>query len=108
MSDRRSNGHDDLYERLLEAEPEFVAHHQVHYASSALDMAALLSQRHPYLKGDAYETAIDLLDEAGAATRIRRLAKGSGEYEVLLPDIAAVASKKTGLSIEELLREASE
>lgn len=103
MEDR--NGQDDLYKRLIQAESDLAAHHQVHYAASALEISALLASRHPYLKGDQYETALDLLDEAGATIRVKRIVRDSSDPEVRLPDVAAVASKRTGISIEDLLRE---
>lgn len=94
----------DLTDRLIEAQPTYAQHHRVVYNSEALRMSAALAQRHPYLS-DPYETALDLLDEAGANVRTRRLAAEDETHtEVGLLEIVSVASQKTGLSIDELLK----
>lgn len=95
----------DLTDRLIDIQPTYALHHRVVYNSEALRMSAALAQRHPYLSNDPYETALDLLDEAGANVRTRRLAAEDETHtEVGLREIVSVASQKTGLSVDELLK----
>ncbi len=91
--------------RLIDAQSTYAQHHRVVYTSEALRLSAALAERHPYLANDPYETALDLLDEAGAVVRTRRLATEDETHaEVGLREIASVASQKTGLSLDQLLK----
>ncbi len=94
----------DLTDRVIDAQAAYAQHHRVVYNSEALRLSAALAHRHPYLGNDPYETALDLLDESGAIVRTRRLAAQDETHaEVGLREVASVASRKTGLTIEELL-----
>jgi ATP-dependent Clp protease ATP-binding subunit ClpA len=91
--------------RVTKAEPSYAQHHGVTYASEAVRMSAALARRHPYMQEDPYETALDLLDEAGATVRMRRLVTEDGTHDVVGPgEVVTVASRKTGLGRDDLLQ----
>lgn len=98
-------GEDDLLGSLMRVEPQYASHHRVEYAASAIEIAARLAEKHPYAGGDPYQTALDLIDEAGSFVRLQRIVdtEGIGFSEVTLRDVVAVASRKIGLPKEELL-----
>ena len=61
----------------------YEAHHRVKYTDAALDAAAKLAARHlrDYRLPDS---AIDLIDEAGAVTRLKAGATGDGSPEIVV------------------------
>ena len=94
-----------LLERLTEAQVDFARHHQVAYTKEILKAVVVLAKTSPYLRGDVYETALDLLDETGAALRARRLINGEeGVLTVQLQDLAKVVERKTGHSLSDFIR----
>ena len=79
--------------RILQGlRPRYEAHHQVHYSEEAIEAAAKLAARHlrDYRLPDS---AIDVLDEAGAMLRLQRPEAGGRRPEAGSP---AVAKAKAG------------
>jgi ATP-dependent Clp protease ATP-binding subunit ClpA len=70
----------------------YEAHHRVTYTEGALEAAAKLAARHlrDYKLPDS---AIDLIDEAGAVTRLKAPAGAAAAVVVDTPDIEAVAAR---------------
>lgn len=95
----------DLLQRLMEEETKYASHHRVVYELETLKAIALLAKTLPYLRGDAYETALDLLDEAGAEVRVRKLVSSADEIpSVGLRELAPVVSRKTGRSLGDFIQ----
>ena len=77
--------------QILEGlKPNYEAHHQVKYATEAIRAAAELSAKHINEKF-LPDKAIDVLDEAGAAERLRPVEARTGE--VTVHDVERVISK---------------
>lgn len=88
--------------------PHFEKHHQVRYTGPALRSAAELSAR--YLT-DRFlpDKAIDVIDEAGASTRLQPEAKrkktvGVGDIERIVSKIARIPSKSVSMSDKSALK----
>jgi len=65
-------------------------HHRVHYTDAALEAAAKLASRH--LRDSRLpDSAIDLIDEAGAVTKLRSLATMAAASETATEAVAATA-----------------
>ena len=95
-------GSENLLEDIIQAEPQYSAHHHVFYPAETLKGIAVVASKHSYVHGDPYKTALDLLDETGAVVRMRAITREHARHEVDLRDVAHVASKKTGKAIEDL------
>jgi ATP-dependent Clp protease ATP-binding subunit ClpA len=85
----------------------YEAHHGVTYTDAALDAAAKLAARHlrDYRMPDS---AIDLIDEAGAVTRLRTGAPGAiidaGDIEPIVARMARIPARQASSSDRERLR----
>ena len=94
-----------LLDRLIEVEPQYSAHHRVKFAAETLKAIALLAKTLPYRDDDAYETALDLLDEAGAEARVKRIVSNEETIpEVGLPELGPVVVRKTGRSLGDFIQ----
>ncbi len=85
---------DDTVKILQGLAPRYEEHHQVHYTVPALRACAELSARH-LLDRFLPDKAIDLMDEAGAAVRLRRgkdrrKTVGVRDIEVLIARMAQI------------------
>lgn len=83
---------DETVQILKGIRPKYEEHHKVKYTDKALESAAKLSER--YIT-DRYlpDKAIDIMDEAGARTRIRSLNRPP-EVESMAKEIDSVCQKK--------------
>src|SRR6185503_18161444 len=66
-------------------------HHEVDYTDAALESAARLAKRH-LREQRLPDSAIDLLDEAGAAARLARDLEGTGAVERIVVDADKIES----------------
>lgn len=82
--------------------PRYERYHQVHIPQKALDAAVELSVR--YLPGRFLpDKAIDLLDEASAALRIRCEASNSTGTRILtVDDVARVVARASGVPVQRI------
>ena len=96
--------------RILEGlRSRYEAHHQVKYSDAALDAAAKLAARHlrDYRLPDS---AIDLIDEAGAVTRLKRglesgpLVVDASDIEPIVARMARIPARQASASDRERLR----
>ena len=76
---------------------KYEAHHSVRYTDAALEAAAKLASRHlrDYRLPDS---AIDLLDEAGAVTRLQALAGEEAAQIAECPRQRSLGAPRSGLS----------
>jgi ATP-dependent Clp protease ATP-binding subunit ClpA len=79
--------------RILEGlRGRYEDHHQIKYTDAALEAAAKLAARH--LRDSRLpDSAIDLIDEAGAVTRLRKTPEGPGLRLVDVPDVESIAAR---------------
>jgi ATP-dependent Clp protease ATP-binding subunit ClpA len=86
--------------RILEGlRTRYEEHHKVHYTKPAVRAAAELSAKHIT---DRFlpDKAIDVLDEAGAAVKLKKLAKApSGPRTVGVPDIEATVARMARIPV---------
>lgn len=93
---------DETVDILKGLKPQFEKHHNVKYTNQALRCAAELSAR--YLsERQLPDTAIDVIDEAGAKTRLsdekqRKRTIGVKEIENMIADIARIPPKHVSAS----------
>ncbi len=104
---------DETVQILRGLKSHFEAHHAVRYSDNALQAAAKLAARH--LTGRHLpDSAIDLLDEAGAAARIsRHRGKGGSQVDVravetVVARIARIPPKQVDASDRSKLRDLDE
>ena len=98
------DGEAHLLERIKEAEPKYASHHRVIYEAETLKAVALLATALPYLHDDAYETALNLLDEVGAEARVKKLVGSDTDLvQIGLRELAPVVSRKTGRSLGDFI-----
>ncbi len=97
--------------KILEGlRPRYAEHHDLQYTDAALETAAKLASRHlrDYRLPDS---AIDILDEAGAMLRLRAASEqaaetddSSGTATIALPQILAVGSEEVELVVARMAR----
>ena len=97
--------------RILEGlRGRYEEHHQVKYTDAALEAAAKLASRH--LRDSRLpDSAIDLIDEAGAVTRLRKTPEGpdvrfvdASDVEVIAARMARIPARQASSSDRERLR----
>ncbi|RMG91474.1 MAG: ATP-dependent Clp protease ATP-binding subunit ClpA [Zetaproteobacteria bacterium] len=83
---------EDTIEILKGLKPQLEKHHNVRYSLAALEQAAKLAKRHIHER-NLPDSAIDILDEAGAAMRLRPEAKRRQQITVhdIETTVAAIA-----------------
>ena len=96
----------DTYRILKGLRSRYEEHHGLRYTDRALRAAAELAARHI---GERFmpDKAIDVMDEAGARTRLsggRRRRVGVGEIEGVVAKMARIPPRSVTLSDQELLR----
>jgi ATP-dependent Clp protease ATP-binding subunit ClpA len=98
---------EDTLQILRGLKPRYESHHRVTYTDPALEAAVRLAQRH-LREHRLPDSAVDVIDEAGAAMRLR---SGDGEERVDVREIEAVVArmaripeKQASLSERERLR----
>ncbi len=95
--------------RILEGlKSRYESHHRVTYTEAALEAAARLAQRH-LREHRLPDSAVDLIDEAGAALRLRAAADAHptadvAEIEKVVARMARIPEKQATLSEKERLR----
>lgn len=100
--DIKAPSHDEAVEILRGLKPAFEAHHEVKYTLPALRTAVELSARY-LAERQLPDTAIDVIDEAGAKTRLaaaqsRKKTVGVREIESMVADMARVPPKHVSAS----------
>lgn len=95
----------NLLQRVTSVQIEYASHHRVAYAQDTLKAIAFLANSLPYVRGDAYDTALDLLDETGAFVRGRNLVADDNITIVGLTELAEIVARKTGHSLDEFINE---
>jgi ATP-dependent Clp protease ATP-binding subunit ClpA len=89
-------------------QPRYEAHHRVRYSEAALEAAARLAQRH--LRDHRLpDSAVDVVDEAGAMLRLQSPAGsepsvGVAEIEKVVARMARIPEKQASVSDKERLR----
>jgi len=81
---------DECIEILLGLRPNLEQHHGVRYAKAAVRSAAELASRHLHER-NLPDSAIDVLDEAGAAVQVQPIEKR--KKQITVADIEAVVSR---------------
>ncbi len=81
---------DECVEILLGLKPNLELHHGVRYAKAAVKSAAELASRHLHER-NLPDSAIDVLDEAGAAVQVQPVEKR--KKQITVADIEAVVSR---------------
>jgi ATP-dependent Clp protease ATP-binding subunit ClpA len=98
---------EDTLEILKGLRPRYEAHHRVSYSDAALEAAVRLAQRH-LREHRLPDSAVDVMDEAGAALRLRSTAEaervGVPEIEAVVARMARIPEKQATLSERERLR----
>ena len=90
---------EDTVKILTALKPRYEEHHHVRYTQGAIEAAANLSNR--YIQ-DRFlpDKAIDLVDEACAAARIRAEREGKADPTLTREDIARVVAQASGVPVE--------
>ena len=90
---------EDTVKILTALKPRYEEHHHVRYTQGAIEAAANLSDR--YIQ-DRFlpDKAIDLVDEACAAARIRAEREGKADPTLTREDIARVVAQASGVPVE--------
>ena len=90
---------EDTVKILTALKPRYEEHHHVRYTQAAIEAAANLSNR--YIQ-DRFlpDKAIDLVDEACAAARIRAEREGKADPTLTREDIARVVAQASGVPVE--------
>ncbi|MFY0663950.1 MAG: ATP-dependent Clp protease ATP-binding subunit ClpA [Natronospirillum sp.] len=99
---------DDTYQILKGLKSRFEEHHDIRYTDKALRTAVTLSSR--YINDRHMpDKAIDVIDEAGAAQRLKPVSRrkkviGVGEIEEIVAVIARIPPKSVSRNDKELLK----
>jgi ATP-dependent Clp protease ATP-binding subunit ClpA len=98
---------EDTLEILKGLRPRYEAHHRVSYSDAALEAAVRLAQRH-LREHRLPDSAVDVIDEAGAALRLRSTGGAERvdvpEVEAVVARMARIPEKQATLSERERLR----
>jgi ATP-dependent Clp protease ATP-binding subunit ClpA len=99
---------DDTLKILAGLKPRYEAHHRVRYTDAALEVAVRLASRH-LREHKLPDSAVDVIDEAGAALRLRTPSAETAlldvpEIERVVARIARIPEKQATLSEKERLR----
>jgi len=99
---------EDTVRILKGLKPRYEAHHGLSYTDDALETAARLAQRH-LREQRLPDSAVDLIDEAGAAARLAGLAGeaqsvGAAQIERVVARMARIPEKQATLTEKERLR----
>jgi ATP-dependent Clp protease ATP-binding subunit ClpA len=99
---------EDTVRILKGLKPRYEAHHGLTYTDDALETAARLAQRH-LREQRLPDSAVDLIDEAGAAARLAGLAGeapsvGAAQIERVVARMARIPEKQATLTEKERLR----
>ncbi|HET7452396.1 MAG TPA: Clp protease N-terminal domain-containing protein, partial [Thermoanaerobaculia bacterium] len=101
----------DAVEILRGLKPRYEAHHGVTYTEGAIEAAVRLAARH-LREHRLPDSAVDLLDEAGAAQRLRsgeeKVEVGEPEIERVVARMARIPEKQATVSEKERLRSLEE
>jgi ATP-dependent Clp protease ATP-binding subunit ClpA len=101
----------DAVEILRGLKPRYEAHHGVTYTDGAIEAAVRLAARH-LREHRLPDSAVDLLDEAGAAQRLRsgeeKVEVGEPEIERVVAHMARIPEKQATVSEKERLRNLEE
>ncbi len=104
--------YDDTIKILAGLKPRYEAHHRVTYTDAALEGAVCLAGRH-LREHRLPDSAVDVIDEAGAATRLRAdtdavLVVDVPRVERVVARMARIPEKQASLSEKERLRSLEE
>jgi ATP-dependent Clp protease ATP-binding subunit ClpA len=99
---------DDTLKILAGLKPRYEAHHRVRYTDDALEVAVRLASRH-LREHKLPDSAVDVIDEAGASLRLRSPNEETAlldvpEIERVVARIARIPEKQATLSEKERLR----
>lgn len=98
--DLREPGHDDCVAILTGLENRYADHHHVKYGPAVIKAMVELTTRHvrDRLQPDK---AIDVMDECGAAVRLRACADGNDQKEaqVLMSDVERIVARMAGIPV---------
>jgi len=94
----------NVLRQVSDVQLQYAQHHRVAYPEETLKAIALIAKSLPYVSGDAYETALDLLDESGAEVKTRRLIENNDVLLVGLRDLAEVVTRKTGRTLDDFIQ----
>jgi ATP-dependent Clp protease ATP-binding subunit ClpA len=103
---------EDTVKILKGLKPRYEGHHRVTYTDAALEAAARLAQRH-LREHRLPDSAVDLIDEAGAALRLHSTSQATPvadvpEIEKVVARMARIPEKQATLSEKERLRSLAE